>query len=561
MNTSESTKYPEYILNDRQLCDLELLLNGGFSPLKGFLRENDYQSVVNNMRLSTGEIWPMPIVLSLKNDNVGKYKEHKHITLKNQEGMPLAIMDNIEIYKPDLIKECENVYGSSDTNHPYVKIVLSNMNVSYVGGELRIVKMPRHFDFTDYRLTPSQTKEYFAKNGWDIVVGFQTRNPMHRSHYELTTYALSEAGENAKLLLHPVVGITQECDIQYHTRVRCYKKLMKYYPENCALLSLLPLSMRMAGPREAVWHAIVRKNYGCTHFIVGRDHAGPSYKKKNGDDFYGPYDAQELLESVADEIGIKVITSKMIVYAYPKGEKENDNGQNGVFVRIDQVNKDIYDVKTISGTRQREMLTNGEEIPSWFSFPEVVKELKYDFKPKCQQGFCLYFVGLSGSGKSTLANAVLFKLHELERHRQITVLDGDIIRRHLSKGLGFNRDDRSTNVQRIGYVASEVVKHGGIVLSANIAPYASDRVINRELIGSYGNYIEIYVDTPISVCEQRDAKGLYQLARQGVIKEFTGISDPFETPENPELHINGAGDLESNIDTIMDYLRDQQLVC
>ena len=561
MNKSESTRYPEVVLNERQLCDLELLLNGGFAPLKGFLREADYNSVVKKMRLSTGELWAMPIVLTITSKDADKYKDCKNVTLKNSEGMPLAIMDNIELYKPDLVKECENVYGSSDTNHPYVKIVLGAGNVYYMGGELRLIQMPRHFDFKEHRLTPEQTKAYFQENGWTKVVGFQTRNPMHRSHFELTKYALSEAGEDAKLLLHPVVGITQECDINYHTRVRCYRKLIKHYDENSALLSLLPLSMRMAGPREAVWHAQVRKNYGCTHFVVGRDHAGPSYKKKDGSDFYGPYDAQELLMANAEEIGINVITSKMIVFAMPKGFEGEITEANGEFVRIDQVNKDTHDVMNISGTKQREMLANGEPIPSWFSFPEVVEELQFDFKKKCQQGFCLYFVGLSGSGKSTLANAVLCKLRELERHRQITVLDGDIIRRHLSKGLGFNRDDRSVNVQRIGYVASEIVKHNGIVFSANIAPYQSDRLINRELIGAYGHYIEVFVDTPISECEKRDAKGLYQLARQGVIKEFTGISDPFEEPTNAELHINGAGDLDSNVDLIINYLREQGLIC
>jgi sulfate adenylyltransferase len=561
MNKSESTKYPEVVLNDRQLCDLELLLNGGFAPLKGFLREKDYKSVVENMRLSSGKLWAMPIVLSIPNKEVSKYQNVNNVTLKNSEGMPLAILDDIELYAPDLKNECEKVYGSSDTNHPYVKIVLGKSDVHYMGGELRLVQMPRHFDFKEYRLTPAETKQYFQENGWTKVVGFQTRNPMHRSHYELTKYALSEAGKDAKLLLHPVVGITQECDIQYHTRVRCYRKLIKHYPENSALLSLLTLSMRMAGPREAVWHAQVRKNFGCTHFVVGRDHAGPSYKKKDGSDFYGPYDAQELLMANAREIGIEVITSKMIVFAVPKGYDGKVNEDNGEFVRIDQVNKDTHDVMNISGTKQREMLANGEQIPSWFSFPEVVEELQYDFKKKCQQGFCLYFVGLSGSGKSTLANAVLCKLRELERHRQITILDGDIIRRHLSKGLGFNRDDRSINVQRIGYVASEVVKHGGIVFSANIAPYNTDRALNRELISAYGHYIEVFVDTPISECEKRDAKGLYQLARQGVIKEFTGISDPFEEPEKAELHIDGTGDLDQNVDRIINHLCQEGLIC
>ena len=400
-------------MNSKQLCDFELLVNGGFAPLNGFMNKNDYNSCVNNMTLSNDALWAMPITLCINESQKTELQHSNHVCLKHDTGLPLAIMDISKaesIYQPDINNECIKVYGSNDTNHPYVKILFDYLNKGFIyniGGEIIDFKLPPHYDFKELRLTPKETKEYFKKNGWNTIVGFQTRNPMHRSHYELTKYAMKMGGENCKLLLHPVVGITQDCDINYHTRVKCYKKLMEYYDTDSALLSLLPLSMRMAGPREAVWHAQIRKNYGCTHFVVGRDHAGPSYKKKNGEDFYGPYDAQDLLIKNADKIGIQVITSKLIAYALPKGET---NEMKGVYKPIDEIDETKYVVMKISGTQQRKMLQDGEDIPQWFSFPAVIDELSNTFNK--DKGFCLYFVGLSGSGKSTIANFLMSKLRE-----------------------------------------------------------------------------------------------------------------------------------------------------
>lgn len=531
----ESANYKSITLNGRQLCDLELLLNGGFYPLTGFLKKADYESVVNNCRLANGKLWSMPIVLPVK-----ERIDAEMITLKDEQGVPLAILKNPEFYKPDLAKECQNVYGTTDRNHPYVKLLMEETINYYVGGDLIKIQLPLHYDFEVDRLTPDQTKQFFKEQGWNTVVGFQTRNPMHRSHMELTLHALRQV-PNSKLLLHPVVGITQECDVDYHTRVRCYKELINYYPENTAKLALLPLSMRMAGPREALWHAQIRQNYGCTHFVVGRDHAGPSYKDMNGKPFYGPYDAHNLLEKYADELEIKVVKSQMIVYVEELKK----------YLPANEVPNNMT-VANISGTDQRRMLTNGEEIPEWFSFPKVVEELRKDYVPLDKKGFCLYFVGLSGSGKSTIANAVKTRLLEIETARKVSVLDGDVIRTHLSKGLGFSKADRSTNVQRIGYVASEIVKHNGIVLCANIAPYIEDRNVNRRLIGQY---YEIYVKTTLEECENRDVKGLYKMARDGKIKEFTGISDPFEEPVSPELVLDGTADIETNLEIILNRLR------
>jgi sulfate adenylyltransferase len=387
-------------------------------------------------------------------------------------------------------------------------------------------------------------------------VGFQTRNPMHRSHFELTKYALEKCGKDARLILMPVVGITQSCDVDYHVRTRCYKKLLPYY-EGKAELVLIPLSMRMAGPREAVLHAIIRKNYGCTHFIVGRDHAGPSYKKKDGTDFYGPYDAHALVEKYKADIGIEIVLSQMIVYV-ENLEKYLPMNE----VRVGGVGGDGGDkVLNISGTEQRRLLKTGAEIPAWFSFPEIVEELRLEYRMLNKRGLCIYLTGLSGSGKSTVANFLMEKIMENEKERKITMLDADVVRTNLSKGLGFSREDRSTNVRRIGYVCSEIVKHGGIAIVANIAPYEDDRKYNREMIeGAGGTYVECFIDTTLEKCEERDVKGLYALARKGIIKEFTGISDPYERPVNAEIVINGEMNLDVIIGEIIEWLNKKELL-
>jgi len=538
--------YKSVTLEDRYLCDLEMILLGGFAPLEGFLNEDDYKEVVQNCRLKNGHLWTMPIVLPISDDDHNKLGAEKFLTLKDKTGLPIAVLEVESRYQPDLTKECINVYGSDDDNHPYVKIVLALGNVYYYGGKISKINDVKHYDFIANRWSAQKTREFINANGWKNVIGFQTRNPMHRSHFELTKYAMKGV-EGAKLLLTPVVGVTQQCDVNYHVRTRCYQKLMKYYNGDAELV-LLPLSMRMAGPREAVWHAQIRKNYGCTHFIVGRDHAGPSYKKKDGKDFYGPYDAHVLVEKYKDEIGLQIILSQMIVYVEGKG-----------YLPMNEVAKDDK-VLNISGTEQRRLLNEGLPIPDWFTFPEIVEELRCEFRPLNRRGLCLYFTGLSGSGKSTLANYVQQKLLENEKHRAITILDADIIRTHLSKGLGFSRPDRSTNVRRIGYVASEIVKHGGICLVANIAPYEDDRLANRELISAEGNYVEIYVKTSLETCEERDVKGLYALARKGVIKEFTGISDPYEEPKNAEIVLDGSADLDSGVKIIMDWLQKKEFI-
>ena len=551
--------YKIITLNKRQECDFELIVNGSFSPINGFLKKDDYESVVNNMRLASGKLWSLPITLCINEKEMNEFKEEKYVLLENETGLLLGLMNISEensIYLPNISLEFEKVYGADDDNHPYVKILKNYENegkIYNIGGKIEKFVLPPRYDFEELRMTPLQVKEEISKKGWKKVIGFQTRNPMHRSHYELTKYALNQVGDDAKLLLHPVVGITQDCDIDYHLRVKCYKELINYYDEDTAMLSLLPLTMRMAGPREAVAHAQIRKNHGCTHFIVGRDHAGPSYKKKDGSDFYGHYDAQDLLVKHAKEIGIEVVFSKLIVYALDK--VTND----GIYLPIDKVDKEKFEVKNISGTKQRELLRNGEDLPEWFSFPKIADLLKSEMSFNGKEGMCIYFVGLSGSGKSTIANHLISKIYELSSNK-VTFLDGDIVRRHLSKGLGFSKEDRSMNVRRIGYVCSEVVKHGGIAIAANIAPYEDDRNYNRKLISQYGKYIEVYVNTNLDSCIERDVKGLYKLALAGKIKQFTGVSDPFEEPKEAEIMLDGTKEINESLNILTEYLCSNNLV-
>jgi sulfate adenylyltransferase len=523
---NEAKSLPSWTLNDRQICDLEMILNGGFSPLTGFLNESDYNSVLENMRLQDGTIWPIPITLDVTEEFAEAINKSDEIALKDKEGFTIAVMSAESIWAPDKKAEAEKVIITTDDSHPAVNYLINESNPVYVGGPIKGLMLPKQYDYTDLRQTPAQVRELFEKNGWDNVVAFQTRNPMHRAHVELTIRAAEE--HDAKILIHPVVGLTKPGDVDHYTRVRCYQHVLPKYTDDSAMLSLLPLAMRMAGPREALWHAIIRKNYGCNMFIVGRDHASPG-AGKDGQPFYGPYDAQDLLKEHEKELGIKMVPFQLMVYVPAKD----------AYVPKDELEEN-EEFNMISGTDLRDRLRNDEEIPEWFSYPEVVAELRR-FRPALdKRGFTVFFTGLSGSGKSTLANGLLVKLME-DGRRPVTLLDGDIVRTHLSSELGFSQEHRKLNVRRIGFVASEITKNGGIALCAPIAPYQSDRRFNRELISPLGGFIEVYVDTSLAVCEERDVKGLYALAREGKLKQFTGIDDPYEEPENPEIEITSAG--------------------
>lgn len=528
-------------LKDRQLFDLEMLMVGGFAPLTGFMNEAEYHSVVKDMRLSDGTLFPMPIVLDVPDS--AEFEVGESIVLCDQYGNPLAVMDIESRFAPDKDVEVKGVYRTDDLAHPGVRYVMNQMHDLYMGGTIHKLQLEARHDFKELRYTPEELKAVFKEKGWDQVVAFQTRNPMHRAHFELVKRAHEKTG--LPVLVHPVVGMTKEGDIDYITRVHTYKVVCEKYGKDFTFLSLLPLSMRMAGPREALWHMIVRKNYGATHFIVGRDHAGPG-KGSDGKNFYGPYEARELALKYADEVGMTVVASDEL--AYVPGRE--------AYASADEL-AEGEETANISGTEFRRRLFAGEEIPSWFSFPESIAELQIGIAKQQRRGVTVFFTGLSGSGKSTIAQIVSSKLLEVQ-DREITLLDGDVIRNHLTSELGFSKEHRDLNVQRVGYVASEITKHGGIAICALIAPYIVARDKARELVEQYGTFVEVHVSTPLEVCEERDVKGLYQKARQGIIKQFTGISDPYEAPMNPELIIDTTnGTAAEHAEKVIEFLKEK----
>jgi sulfate adenylyltransferase len=519
---SESIDYPSWDLTPRQICDLELILNGGFSPLTGFMTRKDYDPVCKSMRLADGTLFPLPITLDVTEELAKSLKTGGKLALRDEEGVMLAVLDVEDSWEIDREAEAQAALGTTDHAHPAVAY-LHRANPFAVGGRVEGVQLPVHYDYVRLRLTPEQLRRRFARQGWRKIVAFQTRNPMHRAHFELTVRAAKEL--EANVLVHPVVGMTKPGDVDHYTRVRCYEAILPHYPRHTAMLSLLPLAMRMAGPREAVLHAIIRKNYGCTHFIVGRDHAGPG-NDSNGKPIYGPYDAQELMTEHQDELGIKMVPFKMVTYVEDRA----------AFMTIDEVPEGLRTL-SISGTELRERLSTGRDLPEWFTYPEVATALRGTHPPRSKQGFTVFFTGLSGSGKSTIANALMVKLLEAGG-RPVTLLDGDIVRKNLSSELGFSKEHRDINICRIGYVASEITKNGGIALCAPIAPYDAVHKEVRSMVEAGGGFVLVHVATPIEICEQRDRKGLYAKARAGIIKEFTGISDPYEVPEDADMAID-----------------------
>lgn len=542
----EAAALPSWDLSARQICDLELLMNGGFSPLRGFLGQADYDGVVRDMRLADGTLWPIPVTLDVSGDFAARIAPGQDIALRDPEGVILAILHVSDKWTPDKAREAALVFGADDATHPAVDYLHRVGGPVYLGGRVTGLQPPTHYDFRARRDSPNDLRAHFRKLGWRRVIAFQTRNPLHRAHQELTFRAAREA--QANLLIHPVVGMTKPGDVDHFTRVRCYEAVLDQYPAATTHLSLLNLAMRMAGPREALWHGIIRRNHGCTHMIIGRDHAGPG-KNAQGEDFYDPYAAQELFRAHEAEIGIEMVDFRQMVYVQERAQYEpRDEVEPGATI-LD-----------ISGTELRRRLREGIEIPEWFSFPSVVAELRRTSPPRSRQGFTVFFTGLSGSGKSTIANALMVKLMEMGG-RPVTLLDGDVVRKHLSSELGFSKEHRDINIRRIGYVASEITKNGGIALCAPIAPYAATRRQVRQMIEEVGAFIEVHVATSLEECERRDRKGLYKLAREGKIKEFTGISDPYEAPETPELRIDTEGqDVDACAQTVLLKLEGMGLI-
>ena len=534
-----SSRLPSVRISPRSLCDLELLATGAFSPLDRFMGKADYERVLTEMRLENGILFPIPITLPVDEDALPSWGEQ--ITISDARNNTLAVMQIEEVYPWDSLRESRLVLGTTDSRHPLVSEMVRWGKV-YVSGALKMIDLPIYHDFMNLRLTPAEVRTRLEGMGNEQVVAFQTRNPMHRIHEELTKRAAEEV--NGSLLIHPVVGMTKPGDVDHYTRVRVYRTLLEnYYDQESTLLSLLPLAMRMAGPREALWHAIIRRNYGATHFIVGRDHAGPG-KDSHGRPFYGPYEAQAMMEQYANEIGVQLMKFKELVYLADEERYEERTN----------IPEDAR-IFSISGTQVREeYLSKGEMLPDWFTRAETAEILKQMYPPRYQQGFCIWFTGLSGSGKSTTAEVLTSLL--LERGRQITLLDGDVVRTHLSKGLGFSPEDRDTNILRIGFVAGEIARQGGSVICAAISPYRATRNEARKMVGE-DHFIEVFVDTPIEVCEQRDVKGLYARARRGQITGFTGVDAPYEAPIKPEITLDTVeNDPFTNASKIIEFLEE-----
>jgi sulfate adenylyltransferase len=528
---------PRIRLTPRNLCDFEMLATGAFSPLDRFMARADYERVLEELRLADGTIFPLPVTLAVGRE-AGLSLDAEAV-LTDAYNNPLAVIRVEEIYEWDRVRESRLAYGTDDPRHPTVA-EMNTWGELYVSGPLRVLALPIHYDFRALRLSPTQTRAALAELGHGNVVAFQTRNPLHRAHEELTTRAARAVG--GTLLLHPSVGLTKPGDIDHYTRVRSYKVLAeRYYDRTATLLSLLPLAMRMAGPREALWHALIRRNYGANHLIVGRDHASPGLDSK-GRPFYGPQDAQELVARHAEELGVKPLPFSEMVYL-PDEDRYEEAAHMAPQTRT----------ASISGTQVREQyLERGLKLPPWFTRPEVASILARAHPPRHRHGFCVWFTGLSGAGKSTTAEILAVKL--LEHGRQVTLLDGDVVRTHLSQGLGFGKEDRDTNVRRIGFVAGEIARHGGGVICAAVSPYRSTRNECRAMVGDQ-RFFEVYVDTPLKVCEARDTKGMYALAREGKVKNFTGIDDPYEPPLSPELVIDTVGhSAEANAELILSRL-------
>ncbi len=537
--TARAMKLPSIKISTRALCDLELLATGGFSPLTEFMSKADYERVLREMRLTDGTLFPLPITLTANPAELPMVGDE--IVLRNANNDLIAVMEIDEVFHWDHETEARLAYGTTDARHPMISEMV-NWGKVCISGPMKVINLPKYHDFVDLRMTPAQVRERLEAMGHANVVAFQTRNPLHRIHEELTKRAADRVG--GSLLIHPVVGMTKPGDVDHYTRVRIYRTLVdKYYPPDKTMLSLLPLAMRMAGPREALLHAIIRRNHGANHFIVGRDHAGPG-KDSSGKPFYGPYDAQEMLKKYETELGVKMVPFEELVYLPDRQE----------YVEAKDVPTGAK-VLNISGTQVRDdYLAKGKLLPDWFTRPETAKILRQMYPPRHQQGFCIWFTGLSGAGKTATAQVLTELL--LEHGKQLTMLDGDVIRTHLSKGLGFSKEDRDTNIIRIGFVAGEIVRHGGVVICAAISPYRAARNEARQMVGE--NFIMVYMDTPIEVCEQRDTKGLYAKARRGELKGFTGVDDPYEPPIQPEISLKGMGVTpDQNARQIIAYLEQQ----
>ncbi len=521
----ESESYQSITLSQRQQCDLELLVTGALSPLTGFMNQQEYESVVENTSLVDGTVWPIPYYLDLTEQQAARINVGDKVALHDIEGFMPAVITVESKWQPDKNKEAISIYGTLDTEHPGVDYLMNSVGKVYIGGKVDAVQLPLHYDFETLRFTPKELRQHFDKTGWRSIVAFHTSKPMHAVHYEMTIRASKQA--NAHILIQPVVGMAKPGDLHYYSRVHCYQAILKQYPKSLVSLALIPIAMRMAGPREALMNAIIRQNYGCTHYIVGTEHAGPPNVRDSGKRFYVTGASQQYVKQFENDIDIKIVNIEELCY---------DEDKEKFITRTDS-EQALCSSESFSNTRIVNSLLKQEEIPHWVTYPAVLRALQQSYPPRAKRGLTLFFTGLSGSGKSTLARIIYAKFLE-EGKRPVTLLDGDVVRLNLSSELGFSKKDRNINIRRIGYVASEITKNRGVAICAPIAPYKDTRREVRNNIEEYGAFIEIHVSTSLEECESRDRKGLYAKARKGIIPEFTGISDPYDIPENPEIRID-----------------------
>jgi sulfate adenylyltransferase len=521
-----ASKLPDITLEDSHMCDLELMATGAFSPLEGFMVRADYEAVIDRMRLQDGTLWPIPVCLDISETRARTLEAGQSVALRDPEGFLLAILHIEDIWSIDKSKEIERIYQNAEKSHPGVAHLTKQTKDYYVGGKVEVISLPLHYDFRQLRLSPREVRREFNKLGWRRVVGFQTSRVIHRPQFELTLQAMRKA--RANILLLPNVGVTRTEDFDYYTRVRCYREVMRQYPPETHLLSLLPHFMRYAGPREAILNAIVARNYGCTHFVVGPNHASHLEPGKAANVEQGRV-IGDLMDAVGEDIGVSVLHFDEMVYLPFEDEYRLSN-------TIEKGTKTI----SLNGNDIRNRIRSGRNVPGWASFPEVLDELRKAYPPPSRQGFTLFFTGLSGAGKSTIAKVVFSKMLEMGQ-RPVTLLDGDIVRQNLSSELNFSKEHRDINVRRIGFVATEITKNRGIAICAPIAPYAHTRSEIRRAIEAHGGFVEIHVATPLQECEKRDRKGMYAKARAGLIKGYTGIDDPYEVPQTPELSIDTSG--------------------
>lgn len=543
----QSINYFSIDLTARQLFDLELILNGGFSPLQGFMTKDEYDSVLEKTTLPNGTIWPIPVYLDVEEKTAGELMRGQSIALRDLEGFMLAVMTISDIWKPDKIREARQIYGTEDPRHPGVAQLLESKNYYYIGGKILGLQPPIHYDYKMLRLNPSDSRAFFQRMGWRRIMAFDTNKPLHNAHKEMALLASRQNKVN--IFMHPIVGLTHPTDIDHYARVRCFEAIIKTFPADSVILGLLPLAMRMAGPKEALWHAIIRKNYGCTHFMVAPDHADP-FSSSSNKRFYPLGSAQKYVAEHEELTGVTMVELKKMAYLPAKAQ----------YLPLDECKEDESQNLELSATELKRRLDFNLDIPAWFSPPEVVEVLKKAYPPRSKQGLTIFLTGLSGAGKSTIAKVLMSRFMQMG-DRPVTLLDGDIIRKNLSSELGFSKHDRELNIVRIGFVASEITKNGGIAICAPIAPLELSRLKNRELISKYGGYIEVYVSTPLTVCEMRDRKGLYAKARAGLIKGFTGVDDPYQPPENPEIIID-TSDISPNeaAEDILLFLKKEQYI-